>query len=166
MRATALFALATLLTACATSQAPPATVGAGVPRAASGAPAPVTALAPTVAPARGDAAAPAAPGATAAPAPTVPAPPATAAPGTAAPSAGSPAGASSDGLDQELIKEGYKPAQHDGMIYYCKVVKLSGARYPVNRCYTAAQIRQSEEEVQHALNHLHLPGACHGMGCS
>jgi hypothetical protein len=136
MRATALFALATLLTACATSQAPPATVGAGVPRAASGAPAPV------------------------------PAPPATAPPATAAPSAGSPAGASSDGLDQELIKEGYKPAQHDGMIYYCKVVKLSGARYPVNRCYTAAQIRQSEEEVQHALNHLHLPGACHGMGCS
>ncbi len=115
----------TLMTACATSQAPPATLGAGAPHAASSAPAPA-----------------------------------------AAAGSPAPAGGSSDGLDQELIKEGYKPAQHDGMIYYCKTVQLSGARYPVNRCYTAAQIRRSEQEVREELNHLHLPAACHGMGCS
>ena len=72
--------------------------------------------------------------------------------------------AEGEAVDKELVRKGYKVTQHDGQLFYCKT-ELTPDRFPVHRCYTAEQIRQSEREVNSELSHLHMPGVCSGFGC-
>jgi len=69
-----------------------------------------------------------------------------------------------ESIDKELVRKGYKPTEHDGQLFYCKT-ELTPDRFPVHRCYTAEQIRQSEREANSELDHLHMPGVCTGFGC-
>jgi hypothetical protein len=87
-----------------------------------------------------------------------------ASPASASSSSATSSPATAELIDKDLLKRGYKAARHDGKVFYCKTA-LTPDRFPVNRCYTAEQIRESDREVSSELNHLHMPGNCTGFGC-
>ena len=83
---------------------------------------------------------------------------------SARPAASTAAAESAPAVDQDLIKRGYKPSLHDGELVYCKRT-LTPDRFPVNRCYTAEQIREIDRRMQGLVNHMVMPGNCVGFGC-
>jgi len=67
-------------------------------------------------------------------------------------------------VDRDLIKRGYKASLRDGEVVYCKRT-LTPDRFPVNRCYTAEQIKEIDRRTQGLVNHMVMPGNCVGFGC-
>ena len=84
-------------------------------------------------------------------------------PPAAAPSAAD-APPTTNTVDQALIKRGFKPGLYEGKVFYCTSM-LDSEHFRLTRCYTAEQIKAMDRATQGVVNHLLMPGTCHGWGC-
>jgi len=65
--------------------------------------------------------------------------------------------------NQDLLKQGYKPAVHRGETVYCRREAVTGSRFSSQVCLTEQQIKDMQ---QRAKDDLQTIGAgCNGGGC-
>jgi hypothetical protein len=81
-----------------------------------------------------------------APSAAVPAPSAALAPATAATKT------ASSGVNQGLVKEGYRTTTKRGQLMYCRTEAVTGTRFTNNVCLTETQIMEQRQNARDALN--------------
>ena len=73
------------------------------------------------------------------------------------------AGAAQPGVNQDLVKRGYKAVSRRGELVYCRKDAVTGTAFRTNVCLTEFQItdmeRRAHEEMQVT------PSSCAGTGC-
>jgi hypothetical protein len=88
------------------------------------------------------------------PSAAVPAPSAAPAPATTSTQSAATAGTktASSGVNQGLLKEGYRATKKRGQLMYCRTEVVTGTRFRNNVCLTEAQIMEQRRNARDTLN--------------
>ena len=80
-------------------------------------------------------------------------------------SAAAPVAATDAGVDQDLVRQGYKATNRNGALLYCKADVTVGSRFSSNVCLTADQIKDRERRMKDDLQRMHQNGCTGSAGC-
>jgi len=70
-----------------------------------------------------------------------------------------------DGVDPELVRQGYHAAQRHGQVVYCKEQPVTGSRFTTNVCLSAEQLKDREQRMREEMQRMHQSGCTGSAGC-